>query len=215
MMTVSFGIGQTLGPIATGFITDKMGSLSYALNVSAVVLVLGVIACICQRPIPQLAHSCGVASPQLESSRKGLVASLSAGCPTSQVHLTCIWRINRSSLKVFARGNVHADPNKRAKRPGAPALSKGKAMTMLNTTPRYAVPTVRGGFANFLARLGCLVNRAIAAVIAHRERQANLVALRHLSDRDLKDIGIYRCEIDDALVERAQDRQRIQQSQRS
>jgi uncharacterized protein YjiS (DUF1127 family) len=92
---------------------------------------------------------------------------------------------------------------------------KEKAMTMLNTTPRYAVPTVRGGFANFLARLGCLVNRAIAAVIAHRERQANLVALRHLSDRDLKDIGIYRCEIDDALVERAQDRQRIQQSQRS
>jgi hypothetical protein len=33
------------------------------------------------------------------------------------VHLTCIWRINRSSLKVLARGNVHADPNKRAKRP--------------------------------------------------------------------------------------------------
>jgi uncharacterized protein YjiS (DUF1127 family) len=92
---------------------------------------------------------------------------------------------------------------------------KEKAMTMLNTTPRYAVPTVRGAVAVFLARLGHLVNRVIAAAIAHRERQANLVALRHLSDRDLKDIGIYHCEIGDALVQRAQDRQRIQQSQRS
>jgi uncharacterized protein YjiS (DUF1127 family) len=87
-------------------------------------------------------------------------------------------------------------------------------MTMLNTTRRYAVPTVRGATAVFLARLGRLVNRVIAAAIAHRERQANLVALRHLSDRDLKDIGIYRCEIGDALAERAQDRRRIQQSQR-
>jgi len=88
-------------------------------------------------------------------------------------------------------------------------------MTMLNTTPRYAVPTVRGGVAVFLARLGCLINRVIAAVIARRERQANLVALRHLSDRDLKDIGLYRCEIGDALEQRARDRRRIQQSQRS
>jgi uncharacterized protein YjiS (DUF1127 family) len=86
-----------------------------------------------------------------------------------------------------------------------------KSMTMLNTTTRYAAPAIRRGVAVFLARLGRFVDR----VIAHRERQANLVALRHLGDRDLKDIGIYRCEIDDALVERAQDRQRIQQSQRS
>jgi predicted MFS family arabinose efflux permease len=68
MMTVAFGIGQTLGPIATGFITDKMGSLSYALNVSAVVLVLGVVACICQRPIPKAAHAGGIAAPQIGSS---------------------------------------------------------------------------------------------------------------------------------------------------
>ena len=31
-MTIAFGIGQTLGPIATGAVTDAMGSLSYALN---------------------------------------------------------------------------------------------------------------------------------------------------------------------------------------
>jgi MFS family permease len=45
MMTISFGVGQTLGPIATGAITDAVGSLSYALSISAAVLVAGVLAC--------------------------------------------------------------------------------------------------------------------------------------------------------------------------
>ena len=87
-------------------------------------------------------------------------------------------------------------------------------MTMLNTTPNYAAPAIRRGVAVSLARLGRLINRWIAAFIAHRERQANLVALRHLTDRELKDIGIYRCEIGDALAERARARQRMRPSQR-
>jgi predicted MFS family arabinose efflux permease len=45
LMTVAFGLGQTFGPIATGAITDAMGSLSYGLNVSAALLVAGVVAC--------------------------------------------------------------------------------------------------------------------------------------------------------------------------
>lgn len=45
MVTLAFSIGQTLGPIATGAITDAFGSLSYALNVSAAMLVAGVVAC--------------------------------------------------------------------------------------------------------------------------------------------------------------------------
>jgi uncharacterized protein YjiS (DUF1127 family) len=90
-------------------------------------------------------------------------------------------------------------------------------MTMLNNTSPYAVtaPGVGGGAAIFLARFGRLINRWIAALIAHRERQAALVALRHLSDRDLKDIGISRSEIGDALAERARERSRMQQSERS
>jgi predicted MFS family arabinose efflux permease len=40
-MTIAFGIGQTLGPIAVGAVTDALGSLSYALNVSAALLALG------------------------------------------------------------------------------------------------------------------------------------------------------------------------------
>jgi uncharacterized protein YjiS (DUF1127 family) len=97
---------------------------------------------------------------------------------------------------------------------GASAPSKGKAMTMLNTPPRYAAPTIRRGAAVFLARLGRLVNRWIAAFIAHRERQASLVALRYLSDRDLRDIGINRCDIGDALADRAKARSGMQQSER-
>jgi predicted MFS family arabinose efflux permease len=55
MMTVAFGVGQMVGPIAIGIITDKMGSLSYALNVSAAILALGAVACLCQRPLDQRA----------------------------------------------------------------------------------------------------------------------------------------------------------------
>lgn len=50
-MTISFGIGQTLGPIVVGAITDALGSLSYALNVSAALLALGAMAALCQRKV--------------------------------------------------------------------------------------------------------------------------------------------------------------------
>ena len=48
-MTIAFGIGQTLGPLAVGAVTDAFGSLSYALNVSAAMLALGAIAAAFQR----------------------------------------------------------------------------------------------------------------------------------------------------------------------
>ena len=50
-MTIAFGIGQTLGPIAVGAITDAFGSLSYALNVSAALLALGAMAAAFQRKL--------------------------------------------------------------------------------------------------------------------------------------------------------------------
>jgi predicted MFS family arabinose efflux permease len=52
-MTIAFGIGQTLGPIAVGAVTDAMGSLSYALNVSAAMLAVGAIAAAFQRRLGQ------------------------------------------------------------------------------------------------------------------------------------------------------------------
>jgi predicted MFS family arabinose efflux permease len=48
-MTIAFGIGQTLGPIAVGAVTDAFGSLAYALNVSAALLALGAILSAFQR----------------------------------------------------------------------------------------------------------------------------------------------------------------------
>jgi predicted MFS family arabinose efflux permease len=42
-MTIAFGIGQTIGPIVVGAITDAVGSLSFALNISAAMLAAGAI----------------------------------------------------------------------------------------------------------------------------------------------------------------------------
>lgn len=44
-MTVAFSVGQIVGPMVTGAITDAIGSLSCALNISAAVLVAGAVAC--------------------------------------------------------------------------------------------------------------------------------------------------------------------------
>jgi predicted MFS family arabinose efflux permease len=52
-MTITFGVGQILGPIAVGAITDAFGSLSYALNVSAAMLAVGAIAAAFQRRLGQ------------------------------------------------------------------------------------------------------------------------------------------------------------------
>lgn len=50
-MTISFGIGQTLGPIVVGAITDAVGNLSVALNVSAAMLALGAVLAAFQRKL--------------------------------------------------------------------------------------------------------------------------------------------------------------------
>jgi MFS family permease len=50
-MTISFGVGQTVGPIVVGAITDALGNLSYALNVSAALLALGALAALCQQKV--------------------------------------------------------------------------------------------------------------------------------------------------------------------
>jgi predicted MFS family arabinose efflux permease len=50
-MTIAFGAGQTLGPIAVGAVTDAFGSLAYALDISAAMLALGAIAAAFQRKL--------------------------------------------------------------------------------------------------------------------------------------------------------------------
>jgi len=56
-MTIVFGIGQTLGPLVVGAITDATGSLSTALTVSAATLALGAVLATFQRPLDQPASS--------------------------------------------------------------------------------------------------------------------------------------------------------------
>jgi uncharacterized protein YjiS (DUF1127 family) len=70
---------------------------------------------------------------------------------------------------------------------------------------RPAAPTIR-------RRLTVVLNRWIAAMIAHREREAARFVLGHLNDRELKDISIYRSQIDDGLAEIG--RTRLQRSER-
>jgi predicted MFS family arabinose efflux permease len=56
-MTIAFGIGQTLGPLATGAITDALGNLSYALNAGAAMLAMGALAAAFQGRLVQKAGS--------------------------------------------------------------------------------------------------------------------------------------------------------------
>ncbi|CAN5363873.1 YbfB/YjiJ family MFS transporter [soil metagenome] len=51
ILTITFGIGQTLGPFVTGAITDAMGNLSYALTISTATLAVGAALCALQRPV--------------------------------------------------------------------------------------------------------------------------------------------------------------------
>jgi uncharacterized protein YjiS (DUF1127 family) len=93
-------------------------------------------------------------------------------------------------------------------------------MTMLNSTSSYfARPAARPGTTRraarvFLKALARLINNWIAAVIAKRERQANLVILRKLGDRELSDIGLSRNQLGEGLPEAAKDRARQQASRR-
>jgi uncharacterized protein YjiS (DUF1127 family) len=80
-------------------------------------------------------------------------------------------------------------------------------MTMLNNTSNYSAPAaIHRAIRFFPTWLAHLINGWIAAVIAHREYQANLVILRSLSDRELRDMGLDRGQIGEALSEAAKAR---------
>ena len=90
---------------------------------------------------------------------------------------------------------------------------KDAAMTMLNNTSSYSATPVafRRSMRFFILRLARLIN-GFVAVIAQRERQAQLTVLRSLNDRELMDIGLNRCEIGEGLAEAAKARSLWQQS---
>jgi uncharacterized protein YjiS (DUF1127 family) len=85
-------------------------------------------------------------------------------------------------------------------------------MTMLSNIPHHplAFSRKRSSVGGFLVWLGRLVDRMVVAAIVRHERQAQRAALRLFSDRELKDIGICRGEIDHGLDEAAKTRARQQ-----
>jgi len=89
-------------------------------------------------------------------------------------------------------------------------------MMMFGNIPHHPLATSRNrsGVGSFLAWLGRLADRAVVAAIARHERQAQRAALCSFSDRELKDIGICRGEIDHGLEEAAKTRARQQRIRR-
>jgi MFS family permease len=51
ILTMAFGIGSMLGPIVTGAVSDKTGSLGAMLAISAGLLGMGAVVAACQRPL--------------------------------------------------------------------------------------------------------------------------------------------------------------------
>ena len=93
---------------------------------------------------------------------------------------------------------------------------KDTAMTMLDNTSSYSVTPVafRRSKRFFILRLARFINGLVANVIAQRKRQAQLAVLRSLNDRELRDIGLNRCEIGEGLAEAAKARSVGQQSRK-
>jgi uncharacterized protein YjiS (DUF1127 family) len=77
-------------------------------------------------------------------------------------------------------------------------------MTILTNIQPTTVSGLRQRTIVLYGRLRRLVNDWVAAIIAHRERQAALYALHGFDDRQLKDIGLYRCQLDETLERAAQ-----------
>lgn len=89
-------------------------------------------------------------------------------------------------------------------------------MTMQNHTSSDSVIPVafKRSLRFFAIRLARRINDWVSAVIAHREQQAQRFILHSLSDRDLKDFGLNRLQIDEGLAEAAIARSRYQRSRK-
>jgi uncharacterized protein YjiS (DUF1127 family) len=84
-------------------------------------------------------------------------------------------------------------------------------MTMLTSMQSSATRPFALRAAVRLAHLRRFINRFFAGVIARHERNAVRAALYQLDDRELRDIGICRGQIESNLDDLAQTRARMQQ----
>ena len=73
--------------------------------------------------------------------------------------------------------------------------SRRLASEAQRSTASGALAGLQSRTVEFLHWLRSLFDDWVVAVLAHRERQATIVALRRLNDRELNDIGLYRDDI--------------------
>ena len=107
-------------------------------------------------------------------------------------------------------------PVNRASRSNCRPIQRILTMTMYTVPPNATVaPAIRRRACFLLKRMGRLLNHWLSAVIAERARQADNIVLRHLSDRELKDIGLTRGDFGEGLAEADRSRIRMQRSKRS
>ena len=81
-------------------------------------------------------------------------------------------------------------------------------MSMLSSISEFSSRSlaIRRSIRIFARGVAVTANRLIAAIIAERERQANVAVLRALSDRELRDMGLVRSQIGAGLAQAAKDR---------
>ena len=88
-------------------------------------------------------------------------------------------------------------------------------MTLLTSYPGHSGTSYVWKRARFVCRwFFGLLNDAVAAFLARRERQAALFVLSRFSDRELRDMGLHRGEIGAALEDAAKFRASRQGPQR-
>jgi uncharacterized protein YjiS (DUF1127 family) len=87
-----------------------------------------------------------------------------------------------------------------------PAASRNRNSVGNRSGPRYRSRAGR----LVVVRFKRFIDHLVAAVIARHERHAAFVELRRLSDRELKDIGIWRYQIGEGFDDAAETRARLQ-----
>ena len=91
-------------------------------------------------------------------------------------------------------------------RRGTKLFERRSTMSILSNITDTTPIAVQRSTRNFARGIFRVINHFVAAIIAERERQANLAILRNLSDRELWDIGIARSQIGAGLAEAAKER---------
>ena len=85
-------------------------------------------------------------------------------------------------------------------------------MSILSNTTDTTPIAIQRSARNFARGIVRVIDNFVAAVIAQRERQANLTILRALSDRELRDMGLARNQIAGGPVEAAKERASLQKA---